>query len=108
MIASRKPRPPLDFALRPTRLLFAPTDLGTHADLCDDPVAWLAPDDILDLRSHMLVGGHYKKVSGFSSGAGFRLGTLARDERTDASSSILRTTHSSRRWVTEVSERGRR
>ena len=108
MIASRKPRPPLAFALRPTRLLFAPTDLGTHADLCDDPVAWLAPDDILDLRSHVLVGGHYKKVGGFSSGAGLRLGTLARDERTDTVLLDLADDPQLAQVVTEVSERGRR
>ncbi len=98
MIASRKPRPPLAFALRPTRLLFAPTDLGTHADLCDDPVAWFAPDDILDLRSHVLAGGHYKKWVGSARELASGWGRLHVMSGPTPSSSILRTTHSSRRW----------
>ena len=108
MIASRKPRPPLDFALRPTRLLFAPTDLGTHADLCDDPVAWLAPDDNSISGATCSSEGTTTKWVGSARELASGWGRLHVMSGPTPSSSILRTTHSSRRWVTEVSERGRR
>ena len=53
--------------LCPTRFLLAPTDVRTYADLCDDPVARLATDDVLDLRSHVLVRSRDEIVSGFGS-----------------------------------------
>src|SRR6186997_3147775 len=56
---------PAPSLLRSTRLLFAPADFRAHADLCDDPVAWLATDDVLDLRIHVLVRCRNEIVSGF-------------------------------------------
>ena len=53
--------------LHPARLLFVPTDFCTDTDLCDDPIARLASDDIFDLWSNVLVAGRYEKVRRFDS-----------------------------------------
>jgi len=39
--------------------------LGGDADLLDDPVALLTPDDVLHARAHMLDAGRDEKVGGF-------------------------------------------